>query len=160
MQPLPAAPKVRSMFGASGFVRWSLSPLVLLFAILMPLLIEEWTTTRIVLMAGMELAAIALLAGFWLPARIGRWAFRTLAALIFLAYAGYLIHEFFFTDKQFKIVQNRGEASPRNALLGFIVIGVPSLIYALLGRFTLKAPEPEAEPEMDDDAHDKPEEDS
>jgi hypothetical protein len=160
MQPPPVLQKKRPMFGASGFVRWSLSPLVLLFAIVMPLAIEEWTATRIVLIAGLELMSLALLAGFWLPAHIGHWAFRGLAGLIFLAYAGYLLREFFFTDHEFKVFQNRGEASPRNALLGFIVIGLPSLIYAVLGRFTLKAPvaEPDDATDDDDDAIDEPEE--
>jgi hypothetical protein len=145
------------MFGASGFVRWSLSPLVLLFAILMPLVIEEWTLPRIIVMAGIELACLALLAGFWLPARIGHWAFRGLAGLVFVAYAAYLIHEFLFTDKPFKILQSRGEASPRNALLGFVIIGLPCLMYAVLGRFTLKPPEPA--PETDNQAIDEPEKD-
>jgi Na+/proline symporter len=158
MQPSPLVPKARPMLGASGFVRWSLSPLVLLFALLMPLLIEEWTPIGIVIMGGMALACLALLAGFWLPAHIGRWAFRVLAGLIFAAYASYLIHEFLFTDKQFKIVQSRGQASPRNALLGFVIIGLPCLMYAVLGRFTLKPPEPESESDMDDDAMDEPDE--
>jgi hypothetical protein len=149
----------QSFLGASGFVRWTVSPLVLLFAVLMPLLIEEWNPVRIIIMAGLELACLALLAGFWLPARVAHWAFRGLAGLVFVGYAAYLIHEFLFTDNEFKLVQSRGQASPRNALLGFIIIGLPSLMYAVLGRFTLKPPEPEPEPEMDDDEIEEPEDD-
>ena len=38
--------------------------------------------------------------------------------------------------------------SPRNAMLGFIIIGLPSLWYTLPGRFSLVAPQPE--PLIDD----------
>ncbi len=119
------------------------------FVILMPLVIEGGTPTRVLLLIGMELMCVALLAGFWLPARIGHWAFRVLAGFVFLAYAAYLIHEFFFTDTPFRLVESRGAASPRNALLGFVIIGLPSLLFAVLGRFTLRRPP--AESEVDED---------
>src|SRR5262245_8205370 len=122
----------------SGFIRWALTPFVLIFAILMPLRIENWTPARAVLMLGMELLCLALLAGFWLPARLGHWAFRSVAALVFLAYSGYAIHEFFFTDARFTLSGRRSEASPFNALLGFLIIGLPSPLFALRGRFTLR----------------------
>ena len=146
-----------TLFGGSRFIRWSLSSFVLLFAAIMPLLIEKWTPIGIVIMVGTEFMCIALLAGFWLPARFGRWAFRGLASMVFISYSVYLIHEFFFTDTPFRVFESRGEASPRNALLGFIIIGLPSLWYALFGRFSLRAPPPESEIdgsgiEEDDDA--------
>ena len=101
----------------------------------------------------MEFLCVALLAGFWLPVRIGRWAFRSLAAAVFLVYAGYLIDQFFFSDTPFRLAESRSETSPRNALLGFVIIGLPSLWYALLGRFTLREPQPESEiMESHDDA--------
>jgi hypothetical protein len=111
----------------------------------MPLLIANWSASRIAVMVGIELMCLALLAGFWLPSRIGQWAFRGVAGLISLAYAAYFIHEFFFTNAPFRISGRRSEASPFNALLGFIVIGLPCLVYAVLGRFTLRAPAPNQE---------------
>jgi hypothetical protein len=147
-----------TLFGGSRFIRWSLTPFVLLFAVFMPIAIEEWTPARVALITGMEFMCIALLAGFWLPVRFGRWAFRGLAGAVFLSYSGYLIYEFFFSSAPFRILGNRGEASPRNALLGFALIGLPSLWYALLGRFSLSAPEevipadePEGKPSEDDE---------
>jgi hypothetical protein len=143
----------QTLFGGSRFVRWALSPFVLLFAVVMPLLVETWTLKLGVMIAGMEFLCIALLAGSWLPTRIGRWAFRCVAGGVFAVYAAYLIHEFFFSDTPFRLVESRGEASPRNALLGFVIIGLPSLWYALFGRFTLREPQPEPEiMESDDDA--------
>jgi hypothetical protein len=147
-----------TLFGGSRFIRWSLSPFVLLFAVFIPIAIEQWTPARVALITGMEFMCIALLAGFWLPVRLARWAFRGLAGAVFLSYISYLIYEFFFSNEPFRVFGNRGEASPRNALLGFVIIGLPSLWYALLGRFSLSAPEeviradePEGKPEEDDE---------
>jgi hypothetical protein len=130
----------QTLFGGGGFIRWTLSPFILLFVVFMPLCIDEWTVTRVLLMVGMELMCVSLLAGFWLPSRIGYWAFRFLAGMVALAYAAYLIDEFFFSNKPMTITGSRGEASPFSALLGFLVIGVPSLLFAVLGRFTLRPP--------------------
>jgi len=133
----------QTLFGNSKFITWTLSPFVLIFAIFMPLLIDGWTPLRVVLAVGMELMCAALLAGFWLPARIGHWAFRGLAGLIFLAYAAYVVYELFFNTPSI-ISGRRSEPSPFNALLGFLLIGLPSLWYSALGRFTLRQP-PESE---------------
>jgi len=65
----------------------------------MPLLVENWTLKLAAMIAGMEFLCIALLAGFWLPACIGRWAFRCVGGGGFAAYAAYLIYEFFFSDR-------------------------------------------------------------
>lgn len=133
-----------TLFGGSRFIRWALSPFVLIFAISMPLIIEEWTLSRAALMAGIEFMCLSLLAGLWLPAKIGNWAFRILAGSVFLAYASYLIYELFLSGAPFRLSGRRGEASPRNALLGFVIIGLPSLWFALKGRFSLRAePSPE-----------------
>lgn len=119
----------RTLFGASGFVRWTLSPLMLIFAVFMLLLVDGWTPSRIALMAGMELACLCLLAGFWLPRRFGAWAFRVLAGLVFFAYAYYVVHQFFLT--------NASSRSGLLSLMGFLIIGVPSFWYAWKGRFSL-----------------------
>ena len=143
----------QALFGGSPFIRWALSPFVLLFAVVMPLLVEKWTLKLAVMIGGMEFLCVALLAGFWLPARIGRLGFRCVGGGIFVAYASYLIYEFFFSDTPFRLIESRGEASPRNALLGFVIIGLPGLWYAVFGRFTLREPQPEPEMmESDDDA--------
>jgi hypothetical protein len=135
----------QTLFGGGGFIRWALSPFVLLFAVVMPLVIEEWTFGAAVMIGGMELMCLCLLAGFWLPPRIGFCAFRVLAGMVALAYAAYLVDEFFLSNKSFTVTGRRSAASPFNALLGFLVIGVPSLWFALKGRFTLRA---EASPEQ------------
>ena len=128
-----------TLFGGSPFVRWTLTPFVFLFAVLMPFLIPSWTPAAVAVTVGIEIMCLALLAGFWLPARIRHWALRVLAGLVFLAYFAYLIHGFFFSEAPFKLVEARSNASPRNALLGFALIGLPCLWFSLFGRFTLRA---------------------
>ena len=118
----------QTLFSGSRFIRWALSPFILIFAVFMPLLLEDWNATRIVLMVGMELACIALLAGFWLPQRWGIRAFRVLAGLVFLAYAAYVIDAVVLT-----------KTTPQyQALIGFLIVGVASLWFALKGRFSLR----------------------
>src|SRR6185503_948165 len=99
-----------TLFGGSGFIRWALSPFVLLFAVLMPLLVESRTPSSIGILVGMELMCVALLAGLWFPGRIGHWAFRILAGLVFCAYATYLVYEFVFTDQPFRVSGRRSGA--------------------------------------------------
>jgi hypothetical protein len=127
-----------TLFGGSPFVRWALSPFLVLFAVLMPFLIPGWTPTRVAITVGIEFMCLALLAGFWLPAKFGHWAFRILTGLVFLGYLTYLIDQFFVSEAPFKLVQARSEASPQNALLGFMVVGLPCLWYSIFGRFKLK----------------------
>jgi len=129
----------QTLFGSSAIIRWSLSPFLIIFAVVMPLVGDKWTPLSVAMLVGLELMCLALLAGFWLPARYGHWAFRAVASLVFLAYASYIIKEFFFSSTQFSVSRNRGESSPFNALLGFILIGLPSLWFALNGRFSFRA---------------------
>ncbi len=135
----------RTLFKGGGFIRWTLSPFILLFAVLMPLCVDEWTSTRVLFMAGVELICFLFLAGFWLPSRLGNWAFRLFAGLVALAYAAYFVYEFYFSNKALTVTGSRGDDSPFNALLGLLVIGVPSFLFAVLGRFTLRPPPPETE---------------
>lgn len=118
---------------------WLVLPLLLAFAVLMPLCIEPWTIGRVVIMAGIELAVIFMLLGLF---GFG-WAFRALGGLIFLAYSSYLVSEFVFSDQSFTLHGRRSNASPGNALLGFVLIGLPALWFAIMGRRS--HPEPSGE---------------
>jgi hypothetical protein len=133
----------QTLFGGSLFVRISLTPFLLLFAVIMPLAIQKWTPTGVAILVVLELVSIALLLGFWLPSRHRHWAFRGVAGLVFLGYGGYLIYEVLFTNMPFKLPQNRAESSPFNALRGLIFIGLPCLWYAVFGRFKLWTSKPD-----------------
>jgi len=114
-----------------------------LFAILLPLYVERPGWKPAVVIGALEFLCVALLAGLWLPARFGRLAFRWVGGAVFAAYAAYLVFEFVLSDARFDLFEDSGKASPRNALLGLVTIGLPGLWYALFGRFTWRAPRPE-----------------
>jgi len=96
-----------TLFGGGGFVRWVLSPFVLLLAVVMPLVIDGWTFGNVVLIGVMELMCVCLLAGFWLPSRRGFWAFRVLAGLVVLAYSTYFFTECFYSGKRLTVTGRR-----------------------------------------------------
>lgn len=123
-----------ALFEGSGCVRWALSPFLVAFAVGMPIiarLIAPWTSASIVAIVALELPCLALLAGFWLPRRFGRWAFRALAGMVFAIYLAGLIHELLFAP-----LHPPGEpGSLSQALAGFIVIAIPCLYFTIFGRF-------------------------
>lgn len=124
-----------ALFGGSRFVRWSLSPFLLVFAVTMPALLQSRTANAITILVFLEFMCAALLAGFWLPAKYGHWAFRAVAGSVFVLYFGYFVYEWFFSGHPLKLIEPLGQASPRNALLGLLVFGLSGLRYALFGRF-------------------------
>ncbi len=137
-----------TLFSGSPFIKWTLSPILVLFGVLMPMLIDIQTPMHVAVLLAMEFACFALLAGFWLPPAYAQWAYRFLCGLVFLAYLAYFIDEWLHDERPFKIadltrrIESRGEASPVNAILGLLIIGVPSFIYAVFGRFSVRR-EPE-----------------
>lgn len=124
-----------TLFGGSRFVRWSLTPVILCFALWLPVQMHEMTASKWLVIIGLEVVSAALLAGFWLPAWIGRWCFRVVTALVFLCYLWYLTSAFSAAHV----------GSRMKSLLGFLIIGLPSLCYTVLGRFSLRRAENEDE---------------
>ena len=135
----------QTLFGGGRLMRLCLTMAVLIFAITMPLLMDNWTLKRGLLMAGLELPCAAMLGGFWLPPRWSHRSFRLLTALIFLAYAAYLVDEFYHSKHLFHFTGHRHGASPFGALMGFICIGLPCLWYTVFGRFTYHPTPPDSE---------------
>lgn len=101
----------------------------------MPLLLQSWTASGITILIILEFMCAALLIGFWLPAKYGHWGFRALAGCIFLMYFLYFVYEWLFSGHPLRLIEPRGQASPRNALLGLVIFGLPGLQYAVFGRF-------------------------
>ena len=135
-----------------GFIFWTLAPCLVLFMALMPFLIPEWNVQRAILMAAIE--ALCLLVFLGLMSPITRWwTWRGVGAIIFLAYVAYVIAMFREGGGEVTVGSRRSQPSVLNALLGFVAFGVPGLMYAVLGRFTLRD-EDEGEAEPDDDEWD------
>lgn len=127
----------------SRFLFWALAPCLLFSSIIVPLSIGEWTPARVAVAAVWSISCILGIFALY-DARRFWWATRSVTATIFVAYAVYLIYEFVFDVKPFELVGSRSEASPRNSLLGFVIIGLPCLWYTVFGRFSFrKRPTPE-----------------
>ena len=141
-----------TLFSASPFIRWSLSPFLAAFVLFFPFVVlaREPDFMKIMIVSGLEILAIAVLLGLWAPQRIGHVAFRIACLIVFLGYGVYLIAEL-RSGKELAIPHSRAESSPVNALLGLIVIGLPALRYAVLGRF---ASDDQQTQDDDDESHD------
>jgi predicted acyltransferase len=124
-----------TLFGASPFIRWSLTPVLLAFALVFPLIVptREGETMGVVIMIGLEVLALSLLLGLWAPGWLGRMAFRIVCLVVFIGYAVYLVVEL-RGDEPLSKLGRRSESSPINAVVGMVVIGLPALRYAVLGR--------------------------
>jgi hypothetical protein len=130
-----------TLFSGSRFIFWILAPILLIFVLGMAsvfLLTDDTfavTPFSIVLFVTMIVTALLLLLGLYDPVRF-HWALRCVTGVVFLAYVSYVVYEFAFTEEPLTLPRDRSEASPINALLGFLIIGLPSLWYTLTGSFT------------------------
>jgi hypothetical protein len=119
-------------FHSTPFLRWTLVPVLVLFAISTPTLVRSWTVERAVLAGGMSAVALCYAATLIWPRRL-RWGGRVVAGAVFATYVAYAVHEWFFSGNTFRLAEPRSAASPRNSLLGLLIIGMPCLIYAIRG---------------------------
>lgn len=127
-----------------GFFFWSLSPFLIAFIVLMPLLIQKRDTGALITLATVELLAILVLLGLFNPFRF-RWAWRGVGGITFLGYSAYLIAMLIETGGDVVITPRRSETSAFNAICGLIAFGLPGLCYAVFGRLTFRR-----EPETDE----------
>ena len=125
------------LFSGSRFIFWSLAPFLLGFAVFIIWLadtLDTWKPSTIFLVMVLDIPVLCLVLGLYDPIRF-RWALRVTTGMVFALYLWYLVDMWVLSDKEFKFFVNRSEASPITSLLGFIIIGVPSLIFTLKGRF-------------------------
>ena len=125
--------------GASGFVKWSLSPVLLLFAVLFSFqtsaCLKEGNSAGLVIGCALVVLSIAGLLALWGVKHAG----RIVTGLIGGGYAAYLIHECFVDfDGNWGWRSKRSETTPVSSILGFMIFGVPCLIYTIFGRFTIR----------------------
>ena len=120
------------LFSGSRFIFWALSPFLLLFAVAMPLLENSWTSTKVVVVCGLDACAILLILMLFDSKRFW-WAGRGVTAIVFLAFVAYLADEV-HSGKPWRF-GSRSESTPLNALVGLVIIGLPCLRYAIMGSF-------------------------
>ncbi len=140
--------------GASPFMRWVLSPVLLIFAGLsvfqMQETVEEGRLAGTIICVGLILACLAGVLALWGVPGMG----RIVSGIIALAFGAYVVHECFLDfDGEWGWGKSRSQTTPINSILGFLVFGLPCLIYTVLGRFTVRQ-EAEYDP-MEDGACDE-----
>lgn len=128
----------KTLFSGSRFIFWSLVPVLALLALVLPFLVRDWNVTSIFWVTSIEILLATLCFSLQNPVRF-RWASRCVTAIVFCGYLAYLIEEVFLSGKNLMDDGGRSDASPANAISGFIAIGLPCLWYALRGRFTFKS---------------------
>src|SRR5258705_7950122 len=127
----------KTLFSGSRLIFWSLAPLFALSALVLPFLVRDWNATSILGVTSIELLLITLCFSLQNPVRF-RWASRCVTGIVLFAFLAYLFDDVFLSGRDLMDAGNRPEASPGNATLGFVAIGLPCLWYALLGRFTFR----------------------
>ena len=127
----------KTVFGGSRFVRWSLTPFLMLTALLMPLASQKTETSGMLILIGLEVVLVALLAGLWLPATLGRWCFRLVTAVVFSACLAFMIAGFYISRQSSTTRRRVDKESPYKGVPAFVFIGLPCLWYTLKGRFSL-----------------------
>jgi hypothetical protein len=110
-----------------------LSPFLILFAILMPLSTTAWTVTKAIIIICIDAAALLLVIGLY-DTRNFWWALRGVTAIVFSAYLAYLIDEIIHSRVTLKGLLT-GD-SPWEVVKAFIGIGIPCLLYTLIGKFS------------------------
>jgi len=97
---IPMAVRPDHFFIPTPFVRWALIPALLLFAVGMPLMMDEWTIGRILLMTALSGTAVLYAAALAWPSRL-QWASRAVAGMVFVFYLIYTIHQWFFRMRHY-----------------------------------------------------------
>ena len=132
MAGIPKFGKV--LFSGSRFIFWVLSPFLLLFVFAMPFVVHEWWPWSNVLVFALDAIVVLLLLALYDVKRFW-WAARGVTAIVFLSFVVYLADQI-RSGKPWRF----GQEPPLEALLGLLIVGLPSLRYTLVGRFG--GPEP------------------
>ena len=147
--------------GASPFVRWTLSPVLILVGVVIAFQIDN--TLKEGRIAGTVFCVLFCLVCFcgllalWGVPYVG----RIVTASIAISYIGYMFSEFFIDfDGDWGGGAQRSDTTPINAILGFIVFGLPCLIYTILGRFSFKPEEEIFEEDYFYEGDDEPEDET
>lgn len=124
---------------ASPFLRWSLSPFLLLFAVvfLIPLreAIDALRWEGVIASCFLIVLCVSGFLTLWGIPFVG----RIVTGIIAFSFGGYVIDRCFIRfDGNWGWGGMRGVASPIHSILGFLVFGLPCLIHTIFGRFTIR----------------------
>jgi hypothetical protein len=137
-------------FSGSRFIFWSLAPLLLVTGMALPFLIGEWDLTKVIVCGACSACCLLLVPALY-NSRKYWWAARGVTGLIFLSYGWFIVDKLFFSEEGFGLAGSLSESNTRDAILGFMVIGLPCLWYTVFGRFGPRSAT-ESWEEFEDDA--------
>lgn len=139
---------------------WAITPFLAICAFLPAFLPPPWTPFKIVFAAIWPMTCVLGMLALYDPKKF-RWAGRCVAGVIFLAYLGFAVNRLILTSKPREPEQRRSRPAPGDAFLGFIIIGLPSLWFAIFGTFVPGQPDakspaslPKPDPNTDESAAD------
>lgn len=116
---------VEHLTSGSRFLFWGIVPLGTFLMVLLNIG-SRWDNKGIaLLLLAIDFTFLLLVIGLYDPKRFS-WAWRLLMAGLYVAYSIYTIHTIFFAPR-------RHWTDGLDALHGFIVIGIPALLYATRG---------------------------
>jgi len=124
---------------ASPFMRWALSPFLLLFAAIffIPLL-ESVEAHRQIGVITTSLVILLCVAGFlalWGVPFVG----RIVTGIIAFGYGWYVVDQCIINFTGYWGWGGpKSGTTPINSILGFMIFGLPCLIYTIFGRFTVR----------------------
>ena len=132
---------------ASPFMRWCLSPFLLLFAAMFSISLREsigrGDQVPPIVFSLLILLCLSGLLALWGIPFVGRIA----SGIIAFAFGWYLIDQCIINfNGDWGFGAKRSATTPFNSICGFLVFGLPCLIYTIFGRFTLQK-----EPNFDGD---------
>jgi hypothetical protein len=114
---------------------WVLAPIMLATAIGLPFAASPPTWQGVVVLYVFCGALLFATIGLARPRRF-QWALKIVAGAIVLGYAAYVVDELvgWLHGKPAGLGSRRSSSNVINALLGFLVFGVPSIYFILRGR--------------------------
>ena len=140
----------KGLFGGSRFIFWCLGPLCLLcgvgciigalFAFASKDLKAAITLTLLGALGVCIFLALLNIKKFL-------WAARVVTGIVALCYVLYFAETYFIEKQSLTPSARKSAATPWNAIMGFLFIGVPCLWFTIRGRFgSEEAPNQEPEP--------------
>jgi len=128
----------RTLFGGSRFIFWCVGPLVLLCGLggvigaAFALASKDWKAGTALLLLGVSGVCLFLAL---LNSKRFLWAARVVTGIVALCYVLYFAETYFVEKRVLVPSQTKSEATPWNAIMGFIVIGLPCIWFTVRGRF-------------------------
>jgi cell division protein FtsW (lipid II flippase) len=128
----------RTLFGGSRFIFWCVGPLSLLCGLgcvigaPFALAAKDWKAGTALVLLG--ICGVCLFLAL-LNSKRFLWAARVVTGIVALCYVLYFAETYFVEKQSLTPSQKKSEATPWNAIMGFVVIGLPCIWFTVRGRF-------------------------